>query len=131
MPRPSRDDRRASIRQVNVTCQSHIIVLVHLWASVHDRPASWACNDRNSALHILRPARLPVPATLSRRLRSLAVGVLVRPLTALLREVLPSRLVQELLGRPLPVGGASIGAGTVVGTSVGNPWDSFEPLEWP
>ena len=32
----------ASIRQVNVTFQPHIIVLVHLWAALHDRPVSWA-----------------------------------------------------------------------------------------
>ena len=96
-----------SIRQVNVTYQPHILVLVHLWAALHDRPASWACDPRNWAHTTLRPAQLPAPATLSRRLRSLAVGVLMRALARPLREVLPARLVQALDGKPLPVGGAS------------------------
>jgi Transposase DDE domain len=97
----------ASIRQVHVTFQPHIIVLVHLWAALHDRPASWACDRRNWAHTTLRPATLPAPATLSRRLRSLAVGALMRALAGSLRAALPTRLVQALDGKPLPVGGAS------------------------
>jgi hypothetical protein len=96
-----------AVRQVGVTYQPHIIVLVHLWAALHDRPASWACDPRHWAPTTLRPAALPAPATISRRLRSLAVGVLMRALTEPLREVLPARLVQALDGKPLPVGGAS------------------------
>ena len=96
-----------SIRQVNVTYQPHIIVLVHLWAALHDRPAQWACDARNWAHTTLRPAALPAPSTLSRRLRSVAVGVLMRALARSLREVLPARLVQIIDGKPLPVGGAS------------------------
>src|SRR3954471_10794775 len=94
----------ASIRQVNVTYQPHIIVLVHLWAALHDRPASWACDVRNWAQTTLRPAPLPPPSTLSRRLGSLAVGVLMRALAGPLREVVPARLVQALDGKPLTVG---------------------------
>ena len=67
-----------SIRQVNVSYQPHILVLVHLWAALHDRPACWACDPRHWKTTTLQPGRLPAPSTLSRRLRSLAVGVLMR-----------------------------------------------------
>ena len=36
-----------AVRQVNVTFQPHIIVLVFAWAALHDRPAGWACLPRN------------------------------------------------------------------------------------
>ncbi len=96
-----------SIRQVNVSYQPHILVLVHLWAALHDRPACWACDPRHWKTTTLQPGRLPAPSTLSRRLRSLAVGVLMRTLATRLRDVVPPRLVQILDGKPLPVGGAS------------------------
>ena len=32
-----------AVRQVNVTFQPHIIVLVFALAALHDRPAGWAC----------------------------------------------------------------------------------------
>ena len=67
-----------AVRQVNVTFQPHIIVLVFAWAALHDRPAGWACLPRNWSTTTLRPASLPSPATLSRRLKSIAVGVLMR-----------------------------------------------------
>ena len=66
-----------AVRQVNVTFQPHIIVLVFAWAALHDRPAGWACLPRNWLTTTLRPASLPSPATLSRRLKSIAVGVLI------------------------------------------------------
>jgi len=44
------------------------ILLVSLWAILHDRPACWACCADNWP-NQWRPARLPNPSTLSRRLR--------------------------------------------------------------
>ena len=57
-----------TLRLTDVTYQPHIIVLVFLWAALHDRPVSWACDERNWATTTLRPATLPDPSTLSRRL---------------------------------------------------------------
>jgi hypothetical protein len=96
----------ASIRQAHVTFQPHIVVLALLWAALHDRPLAWACDEASWATTTLRPAGLPSPATLSRRLRSVAVGVLLRALAGALRELAPPRLVQALDGKPLPIGGA-------------------------
>jgi len=43
------------------------IVRVHLWAALHDRPASWACQAKHWLP--LRPAALPDQSTVSRRTR--------------------------------------------------------------
>ena len=51
-----------TLRLLDVTFQPHIIVLVFLWAALHDRPVSWACREKNWATTTLRPARLPSPS---------------------------------------------------------------------
>ncbi len=99
--------RGTAFRQAHVTFQPHLLVLVLLWAALHDRPARWAAVEAHWSTTTLRPAALPSAATLSRRLRSIAVGVLMRDLAAQLRDILPCRLVLMLDGKPLPVGGAS------------------------
>jgi Transposase DDE domain len=96
-----------AVRQVNVTFQPHIIVLVFAWAALHDRPVGWACLPRNWSTTTLRPAGLPSPSTLSRRLKSIAVGVLMRHIEGLLRAATIPGIVQVIDGKPLPVGGAS------------------------
>jgi len=69
-----------TLRLTDVTYQPHIIVLVFLWAALHDRPVSWACDERNWATTTLRPATLPDPSTLSRRLRRVDTAMLMRAL---------------------------------------------------
>jgi hypothetical protein len=96
-----------SIRQAHVTFQPHIIVLTFLWAALHDRPQGWACRPENWSTTTPGPAGLPWESALGRRLRSLAVGVLMRAIADRLRDVLPPRSVHALDGKPLPVGGAS------------------------
>src|SRR4051812_12523590 len=80
-----------AIRQAHVTYQPHVLVLVLLWAALHDRPLSWACCEAHWSTTTLRPVALPSPATLSRRLRSVAVGVLMRELATRLRDIVPIR----------------------------------------
>jgi Transposase DDE domain len=96
-----------SVRQRRVTFQPHIVVLTLIWAALHDRPQGWACDPTHWSHTALRPLGLPSPATLSRRLRSVAVGVLMRQLAHTLRGLVPPRLLAILDGKPLPVGGAS------------------------
>jgi hypothetical protein len=84
-----------------------VLVAVLLWAALHDRPLSWACDPRHWATTRLRPAQLPSPATVSRRLRSLAVGLLLRALADRLRQTGRPSLVSYLDGKPLPVGSRS------------------------
>lgn len=96
----------SSIRQAGVTFQPHILLLTLLWAALHDRPVNWACRQANWSTTTLRPVTLPSPSTLSRRLGSLAVGVLMRDLAKWLRDSAPPRLIAALDGKPLPIGGA-------------------------
>jgi hypothetical protein len=93
--------------QKNVSHQPWVIVAVLLWAAVHDRPHSWACRWRNWATTRRRPARLPAPSTLSRRLHSMAVGLLLRALEECIRKTQDPRLLALLDGKPLLVGGPS------------------------
>ena len=95
----------ATVRQKDVTFQPGHIVTVLLWAALHDRPVGWACRERNWSTTTLRPVRLPSPATLSRRLRSIAVAVVLRELERRLREAVPPGWVQVIDGKPLPIGG--------------------------
>jgi Transposase DDE domain len=86
-----------------------VLVLTMLWAALHDRPVSWACREANWKTTRLRPARLPSPATMSRRIDSVAVGLLWRAIEKRLREQSAEHpaLIALLDGKPLPVGGAT------------------------
>ena len=53
------------------------IVRVFLWATLHDRPVSWACRP---GAWPRRPRRLPTPSTMTRRLRTLSVMTTLRRL---------------------------------------------------
>ena len=97
----------AAVRQKDVTFQPGIVVAVLLWAALHDRPMSWACDERNWDTQ-LRPFRLPSPSTMSRRLDDIAVGAVLRAMEDRLREAAgPPGLVEVIDGKPLPVGGLS------------------------
>jgi len=96
----------ASIRQKSVRYQPGIILAVYSWAVLHDRPTSWACDPRNWG-DATRPGWLPSPATMSRRLRSLAVAACLRAVEARLRGAGPPDLVRVIDGKPLVVGGLS------------------------
>jgi hypothetical protein len=100
-------DAGSEVRQVGVTYQPHLVLLVLLWAALHDRPRRWACDEKNWSTTTLRPARIPSDSTLSRRLDDVAVGCLMRIVAARVRATQDPRLVLILDAKPLPVGGAS------------------------
>ena len=58
----------ADFHQKYVQIQPWILVAVLLWAALHDRPVSWACQPRHWSTTTLRPWRLPSDATMSRRI---------------------------------------------------------------
>ena len=86
-----------------------VIVLVLVWAALHDRPISWACHKR----HWIgcgcgrRPRQLPSSATMSRRLRTVGVLGLLERLVSRLGDRCPPALVRRVDGKPLIVGGFS------------------------
>ncbi len=94
-------------RQKYVQVQPWLLVTVMLWAALHDRPVSWACEPRHWSTTTLRPCRLPSKSTLSRRIDGVAVGLFWRALERRLRDSGPPALVSFVDGKPLPVGGNS------------------------
>jgi hypothetical protein len=93
--------------QKYVQYQPWVLVAVLLWAALHDRPRSWACQRRHWSTTTLRPGRLPSAATLSRRVDGIAVGLLWRALEERLRATGDPALVAFVDGKPLLVGGCS------------------------
>jgi Transposase DDE domain len=96
-----------TFRLRDVTYQPHIIALVFLWAAFHDRPVCWACEEANWSTTTLRPATVPSPSTLSRRLRRLDTAMFMRELVQRMRQEGDPWLVAVIDAKPLPVGGAS------------------------
>jgi hypothetical protein len=77
------------------------IVVVYLWAVIHDRPTSWACESKNWDAN---PPRLPPQCTMSRRLRSRGVGQLLDCVEAELGGDPQQWWVQRIDSKPLPIG---------------------------
>jgi len=98
-------DVAKDFRQKYVQYQPWVLVAVLLWAALHDRPVSWACQRRHWSTTTLKPRRLPSPATMSRRIDSVGVGLLWRALEQRLRDSGPPALVAFVDGKPLPIGG--------------------------
>jgi hypothetical protein len=93
--------------QKYVQHQPWVLLAVFLWAALHDRPVCWACHSRHWSTTTLRPARLPSAATLSRRIDSVACGLLWRALEQYLRDCGQHGLLSFMDGKPLPIGGNS------------------------
>src|SRR5262249_55576589 len=78
-----------------------------LWAALHDRPVSWACDPRHWDTTDLRPRIIPSERTMSRRVDGVATGIFWRALEQRLRHSDQPALLSFLDGKPLPVGGNS------------------------
>ena len=95
-----------TFRLLGVGFQPHIVLLVFFWAALHDRPVRWACRWRHWSTTTLRPARLPSPATMSRRLRRVDTAMLMRALVRRLRQDEDPQFLALIDGKPLPIGGS-------------------------
>lgn len=93
--------------QKNVLYQPWALVAVTLWAALHDRPASWACDPRNWSGTTLRPWRIPSPSTVSRRAHSVAVGLFRRAVEDAIRAAQEPALVAFIDGKPLSIPASS------------------------
>jgi hypothetical protein len=93
------------VRQKYVQYQPWVVVAVFLWAALHDRPASWACDPRHWRTTAKRPPRLPSPSTISRRIDTVGVGLFWRALEERIRATGRPALVAFVDGKPLPIGG--------------------------
>src|SRR5215207_3962489 len=93
--------------QKYVQLQAWRVAAVLLWAALHDRPVSWACDKRNWATTRLRPGRLPSAPTVSRRAKRTAFGLFLNAVAAALRGSGPPAWELVVDGKPLPVGRCS------------------------
>lgn len=83
------------------------IILVWLWAVLHDRPIDWACRRENWPWHD-RKRPLPSGSTMSRRLRDPAIADLVRRLLRSMRVACRDGSMTLIVdGKPLTVSGNS------------------------
>jgi hypothetical protein len=91
--------------QKYVQYQPWVLLAVMLWAALHDRPVSWACQRRHWSATTLKPLQLPSPSTLSRRIDGAGAALLWRALERRIRDAGPPALVAFVDGKPLPIGG--------------------------
>ena len=108
-----------------------VIVRVYLWAALHDRPVSWACEAANWDAK-LRPRELPGQSTMSRRTRGrhgkrfheflAAVGA------GMNREgpPAPMRLTKCMDGKALPVAAHSKDRDARWGRGAGQPSNGYK-----
>ena len=97
-----------AFHQKYVHLQPGPIAAVVLWAAIHDRSVSWACDPAHwDTAGADRPARLPSASTVSRRADAVAVGLLLRAVEARIRGAGGPALVAVIDGKPLPVGGTA------------------------
>jgi hypothetical protein len=76
------------------------IVRVYFWSVLHDRPVYWACQPDNWPIE-WRPARLPTPSTMTRRLRRPEVLEAINALLTHLRRYRRRTLLHYVDGKPL------------------------------
>jgi hypothetical protein len=84
-----------------------VIVLVFLWAALHDRPVTWACEVKNWIGTRQRPLQLPSDSTMSRRLETSSMHAFQSALAIRSRGTLDWELIELIDGKSLTVGGCS------------------------
>jgi hypothetical protein len=89
--------------QKDVSYQPWVIVAVLLWAASHDRDRKWACQRRHWSTTRHRPGRLPSQATVSRRSKDIAVGMVFAALEQRIRQMQRPRLLAFIDGKPFEV----------------------------
>lgn len=82
------------------------IVLVFLWAVLHDRPVYWACKKSSWPIYYRR-IKLPNASTMTRRLRTRQLQNLLKAIEKHLVSKFPRSICRWIDGKPLPVGGSS------------------------
>ncbi len=77
-----------------------LVVRVHTWAALHDRPVSWACDPGNWTA-ATRPAALPDQSTMSRRTRRADFEQFQRRVGVRMNGRPKPSLVKRVDGKPL------------------------------
>jgi hypothetical protein len=77
-----------------------LIMRVHLWSVLHDRPTLWACEPKNWTRRT-RPRQLPDQSTMSRRMRRGDFQLFLRAMTRRLGGKAQEYLLKVMDGKPL------------------------------
>lgn len=94
------------------------ILLVYLWAVVHDRPTSWATKPENW-IEEIRPPVLPSQSTLSRRLRKASLQQFMTQIEETWLSLCGAAMIQIMDGKSLAVSRVSKDADASVGRGAG------------
>lgn len=94
------------------------ILRVYLWAVLHDRPVSWACDKRNWP-GIKPPGSLPNQSTMSRRLRRADTRAMLERMLDQLQPIDYQAMVLRLDGKALPIAKHSQDAKATIGRGSG------------
>jgi hypothetical protein len=108
-----------TLRRSGVHYSDAVIVLVFLWASLHDRPRSWACQEENWRSTRLRLIEIPSRFALSRRLKSPSIQQFLKAIVERIRSTSEVELVKFIDGKPLTVGSCSKDPDAKLGRVVG------------
>lgn len=95
-----------AVRPAGCSYSDRSIAISYLWATLSDRPVSWGCRQENwpGEWAWFTP---PSPSTMSRRLRTKSVRLLIVRLLQYLQRNWPTSSVWYIDGKPLAIGGAS------------------------
>jgi hypothetical protein len=93
--------------QKYVHLQPWRIAAVLLWAALHDRPVSWACDKHNWTTTRRRPGHIPSEATVSRRAAKTSFGIFLNARRAAFTGTAVPAWTLKVDGKPLPVGRCS------------------------
>lgn len=77
-----------------------LIVRVHLWATLHDRPTVWGCHHKNWTRKT-RPEKLPDQSTMSRRMRRDDFQIFLQAVQRRLNGKAQDHLLKIVDGKPL------------------------------
>jgi len=97
------DESNKRPRSKHVQFTDARVLEIHLWAVIHDRPTCWACCSGNWPVE-QRWRELPCDSTMSERLRTPSVRLLMQALLDRLRADGQETLVRVLDSKPLTVG---------------------------
>lgn len=93
--------RRRQSRRFTFTDAS--VLEVYIWAALHDRPVSWACDPRHWPPGSRR-GPIPSASTVSRRMRRPRLVALIDRLRRRIEDHTTPALVAAIDGKPLPIG---------------------------
>ncbi len=100
------------------TYDTHRIVRLYLWATLHDRPVVWTCDPRNWPRQT-RPTAVPNQSTMSRRLRDQQTWRFLERLARRVAGPVQPTLIKILDGKPLVVAKHSADADATMGRGIG------------